>query len=495
MKINKYILEIAIFLCGAVVMIFELVGSRMLSPYLGTSIFVWTSLIGTVLGSLSIGYYWGGKIADKKSSFAGLAGIIFLASISIGVTVLFKDLILLVLLSSLTQIKITAVISSIILFSPASILLGMVSPYIAKLKLASLDSAGATIGNLYAISAGGSIGGTFLSGFYLIPNFGVNKILIILALAMLAMSILLAKEKFIRIRLVFLFILLCGLNSDNGLHYIFGKNNFMDVNTAYSRVWIYDDVDAETKRDVRYLMMNNVMNSGMFLDSDELVFDYLKYYHLAQHFNPNFKKTLMLGGAGYSFPKDFLLKYPKASIDVVEIDPMITQLAKEHFRLSDNPRLNIYHEDGRMYLNRTTEKYDVIFGDAFNSYYSIPYQLTTREATQKSYDILNDNGVVILNLISSIEGPKGEFLRAEYQTYKSIFPQVYVIPVQTVNDGYKFQNVMIVAIKSEKPVTFESSNQTLDEYLNHLWKKDIAEDMPILTDDYAPVDNYLHKAV
>lgn len=495
MKINKYILEITVFICGAVVMIFELVGSRVLAPYLGTSIFVWTSLIGIILGSLSLGYYWGGKISDQKATKSGLSEIIFYAALFMGLTVLFKDILILLLLTSLDQIKMTAVLSSIILFSPASILLGMVSPYITKLKLSSLDKAGATVGNLYAISTGGSIGGTFLAGFYLIPNFGINKILVTLAITILFISFFLAKNKWIKTKFFFLILLMLGLYSENGISYFLGKKNFVDVNTVYNRIWIYDDIDKETNREARYLMMNSVMNSGMFLDSDELLFEYLKYYHLASHFNPEFKKTLMLGGAGYAFPKDFLSKYPQSSMDVVEIDPMVTELARKHFRLENNPRLNIYHEDGRMYLNRTQEKYDVVFGDAFSSYYSIPYQLTTREATQRIYDILNDNGVVILNVVSAINGLKGEFLRAEYQTYKNIFPQVYVLPVQDVENGEEFQNVMIVALKSNKPVSWKSPNQQMAKYLEHVWQKEIADDMPILTDNYAPVDKYLNKKI
>lgn len=494
-NINKYILEVVIFVCGAVVMIFELVGSRILAPYLGTSIFVWTSLIGIVLGSLSGGYYWGGKIADKKVSFSGLSKLALVAAFFIGLTALVKDLLILILLKNLVGIKLTSIVSSIMLFAPASILLGMVSPYIAKLKLVSLDNAGKTMGNLYAISAAGSIGGTFLAGFYLIPNFGVNKILIILALSLLIISVVLAKKNFIKTKIIFLALLLSGLASDNGLTYFFQKDSFVDINTAYSRIWIYDDVDKETNQKVRYLLVNSVMNSGMFFGSDDLLFPYTKYYHLAKHFNPSFKKTLMLGGAGYSFPKDFLLKYPEASIDVVEIDPAMTQIAKEYFQLKNNPQLNIYHEDGRMFLNRTQAKYDVIFGDAFNSYYSVPYQLTTIEATKNIYNALNDEGVVILNVVSAIEGSRGEFLRAQYRTYKSVFPQVYVFPVQKSTDGNEFQNLMIVALKGEKLPTFESADKELNEYLANIWKKEIANDMPILTDDYAPVDNYLGHAI
>jgi len=241
--------------------------------------------------------------------------------------------------------------------------------------------------------------------------------------------------------------------------------------------------------------INNENHSSMFLDSDELVSEYTKYYHLAKHFNPNFKKTLMLGGAGYSYPKDFLHKYPGATIDVVEIDPKVTELAKKYFRLEESPRLTIYHEDGRVFLNKTQEKYDVIFGDAFSSHYSLPYQLTTKEAVQKKYNILNDDGMVILNLISAIEGEKGKFLRAEYATYKSLFPQVYLFPVTYSLYGNIVQNIILVALKSEKEQTLHDSDPKLDEYLLHLWKKTVDADMPILTDDFAPVDYYINKTI
>ena len=146
-------------------------------------------------------------------------------------------------------------------------------------------------------------------------------------------------------------------------------------------------------------------------------------------------------------------------------------------------------------MNRTQKKYDVIFGDAFTSHYSLPYQLTTREAVQKKYDILHDNGTVIINIISSIEGEKGKFLRAEYATYKKVFPQVYVFPVQDSHDGDEVQNVILVALKSDQQMSFHSADPTLDEYLQHLWTKEVDADVPILTDDFAPVDYYISKII
>lgn len=495
MNINKYILELTLFICGAVVMIFELVGSRVLGPYFGTSIFVWTSLIGIILGSLSFGYYFGGKISDKKPNLNSLSIIIFLAAISIGLTIFIKDFLLTYLQMHFTDIRINSVLASLILFSPASVLLGMVSPYAVKLKIENLNTSGSIVGNLYAISTAGSIIGTFLSGFYLIPQFGTNKLLLILSMTLILISLILSAKKYTKIKLSIFIIFIIGWYVVIRLNYISQANGFIDIDTIYNRIWIYNHNDSKTNKLVKIMGVNNENQSSMFLDNDELVNEYTKYYHLAKHFNPNFKKTLMFGGAGYSYPKDFLLKYPKATIDVIEIDPKVTELARTYFKLTENSRLNIYHEDGRVYLNKTQKKYDVIFGDAFSSHYSLPYQLTTKEAVQKKYDILNDNGVIIINIISAIKGEKGEFLRAEYATYKNIFPQVYLFPVQEPNNSYMVQNIILIALKNKKNPEFTNTDPELNEHLQHLWEKEIYLDLPILTDDYAPVDYYMSKAI
>jgi len=494
-EISKYVLEIAVFMCGAIVMVFELVGSRVLGPYFGTSIFIWTSLIGIILGSLSLGYYLGGKIADKQPNFKSLSLIIFLAAISIGLTVLIKDLLLVALRNNFTDIRTSSVLASLLLFLPTSVFLGMVSPFAVKLKMNNLNTSASTVGNLYAISTAGSIVGTFLSGFYLIPHFGTNKLLIILSITLIIISFMLHKKRGGKIKLSFLVILIISWFAMNEFNYMSELKGFIDIDTAYNRVWIYDHIHLGTNKMVRTMGINNENHSSMFLDSDALVNEYTEYYHLAKHFNPDFKKTLMIGGAGYSYPKNFLLRYPEATIDVVEIDPGVTELAKKYFRLEKNPRLTIYHEDGRVFLNKTQEKYDVIFGDAFSSRYSLPYQLTTKEAVIKKYNILNDDGVVILNIISAIEGEKGKFLRAEYATYKSLFPQVYLFPVADLSDPNKVQNIILIALKSEKDQTFSNDNQKINEYLQRLWKKTIDTDVPILTDDFAPVDYYINKAI
>ncbi len=489
---QKYILELIVFICGAAVMVLELVGSRTLAPYLGTSIFVWTSLIGIILGSLSLGYYLGGRISDKHPNYKIFSAVILGSAIYIFFIALFKFSFLIFLMEKISGIRAGSVIASFVLFSPPSVMLGMVSPYAVKLKIKDLSHSGSTVGNLYAISTIGSIAGTFLAGFYLIPSFGTTNIIYAIAVVLTLTSILTYAKNFAIKRLLFLLLVMIFFALQGFSRRVLAEQGYIDVDTRYSRVIIYEQ-DVEDRL-ARFMSCDTNSNSAMFLDSDELVFEYTKYYDLAAHFNPNFKKALMIGGAAYSYPKYYLQKYPKAEIDVVEIDAQLTELARQYFRLKENSRLNIFHQDGRIFLNKTDKKYDVIFGDAYRSDHSIPYQLTTIETVKRMYDILNDNGVVLINIISAIEGDRGKFLRAQYKTFNSVFPQVHLFYVRT-NNSEEAQNLMLVALKSEEKPKFINKDERLNSFLQNLWKQEIINDMPILTDNYAPVDNYIMESI
>ncbi|MEF2175720.1 MAG: fused MFS/spermidine synthase [Candidatus Absconditabacteria bacterium] len=487
----KYLLEFVVFSCGAIVMIFELAGSRVLGPYFGSSIFVWSSLIGIVLLSLSIGYYYGGQEADKRASISRLSSIVFLSGILILVMLVGKEYVLKFFLDFFVDIKYGVLFSVIVLFLPASIFLGMVTPFAFKLKLQNIEDSGKTAGSLYAMSTFGSIFGTFLCGFYLIPTFGTNNILLFISAVLILLSIMIGGKVYLKTKI---FVLLWIVLVYFYLRYNSQVANYLDFDTQYSRVFIYNYVDSKTGKDARVMGINNENHSSMFLDSDELVNEYTKYYSLIEHFTPGFRNVLMIGGAGYSFPKYFLQKYENAKIKVVEIDPKITQLATKYFRLEPNKNLEIIHQDGRVYLNKSQEKFDAILGDAFTSKYSVPYQLTTLQAVQKQYDMLNDNGVVVLNIISGFQGPKSLFLQAEYSTFKKVFPQVYLFQVREESE-YNLQNAILVALKSKEKVTLTNTDVKLQQLLNRYRTGTIENSNNILTDDFAPVDNYIQKAL
>jgi len=217
-----------------------------------------------------------------------------------------------------------------------------------------------------------------------------------------------------------------------------------------NRIFIYPSIEAQTGRSLLIMATHpKAVQSAMYPDDPiALAVDYTQYYQLFAHFKPDFKRVLMIGGGGYSFPKFALSRYPGIHIDVMEIDPEVTALAGKFFALRDDSRLSIFHEDARSFLNAQGKKYDVILGDAFSSHYSIPFHLSTVEAVQRMHDALVDDGVALVNILAAIDGKDGRFLRAEYATFKTVFSQVYLFPVADPRDSQKWQNVMLVALKA-----------------------------------------------
>ena len=190
----------------------------------------------------------------------------------------------------------------------------------------------------------------------------------------------------------------------------------------------------------------------------------------------------MIGGAAYTYPEYFLEKFKDKQIDVVEIDSKMTKLAQEYFGLdTSNERLKIYHEDGRRYLNTTQNKYDCILLDAFKGL-NIPFQLTTKEALESAKKDLTNNGIVITNIVSALEGKKTNFIKSEYATYKEVFKNVKIFKVQNglVTDD-EVQNIIIVAYDGDS-----IENEEIAEKYQNLLNNEITEYQTykkILTDD------------
>lgn len=492
---KKSILEVTVFTCGALVMIFEIIGSRILSPFIGASTYIWTSLIGVILASLSIGYWFGGRLADKNPDVKILASVIFIAGGLISLTVLIKDVLLSMIAGATMMIELKALIAALLLFAPASICLGFVTPFAVRLKMTTVEETGRTVGRLYALSTIGSIVGTFTAGFFLIPFLGSIRTLYLIAGSLILLSLLLVPLAISKINIAVITFFIFGVAASEGGAYILRTNNGVyDIDTEYSRVQVFETKDPNTARPIRALATDPYfVQSAMFLDSDELVLEYGKYYHLIRHYNPGFSNTLIIGGAGYSFPREYLRSYPQARIDVVEIDPQMTQIARDHFRMTDDARMQIFHEDGRMYINRTeTGRYDAILMDAFGSLFSVPHHLTTIEAVTQFHRILSNDGVIVFNLGAAITGPGSGFLQAELATYKKVFPEVHLYKVNVAYPDERLQNLIIVASKSANIV--ESKDTQIAALLAHRYEKPTPLTLSYLTDDLAPVEYYNSNA-
>ena len=497
---KKYFPVAIVFFAGMATMIFEVVGARVLGPYFGTSIFVWTSLIGVIMGSLSLGYWFGGKFSVRRAKLHHLAFMLSLSAVFVLLTATLHPWVLERTVKYIYDFKLRTVFSTVILFAPASVLFGMILPYTFKIIMDNLRTTGETVGKLYMFSTVGSILGTLLSGFLLVPVFGFSNTLFSLSIALLLMSTLLLTKKNhvkflpIPVRIAFLAGFFWYQQKHKELSYI-------DKDTQYNRVLIYDSEDEATGRPIKVLRVNDENSSAMYTDKDEgLVFEVLRYYRLVEYFVPDFKSTLMIGGSGYAFPKDYLKRYRHAQMDVVEIDPGLTKLAKLYFNLPEDERLSIYHEDGRTYLNKNKRMYDAIFMDAYKSMLTIPFQLTTKEAVEKIYESLNTRGAVFANVISSLDPETNAFLRAELATYESVFPRVMLFAVQYPHpdktEKTYFQNLMLVGLKSPLSLALpDSIPDELKKYLSRQIDLKTIGAGEVLTDEFAPVEYYASKVL
>lgn len=502
----RFALELAVFVCGALVMTYEIIGSRIISPFIGTSTYVWTSLIGVILAALSLGYWLGGRLADRKPDVKILASAIFLAGGAVSVTILIKDPVLSMIGSASFGLELKSLVAAVILFAPASVLLGFVTPYSVKLRTLSLEDSGKTVGRLYALSTVGSIVGTFAAGFVLIPFVGSTRTLYLISALLFGVSVMLAPFAFTRANFAILTVFVLGTaGGELSSYYMRRASGLVDVDTQYSRVQIYNSKDENTGRPFRAIATDPFFaQSSIYLDDGSPVFEYVKYFDLIDHYKPDHKNTLMIGGAGYTIPREYLRKNPEARMDVVEIDPAMTELAREYFNLKDDPRLTIFHEDGRVFLNRSeTSKYDAVFVDAFGTLFSIPYQLTTVEAVRHIHRVLKDDGIVIVNIGSALTGPASKFLQAEYATYKSVFPTVHLFKARREREDDELQNIVLIAVRtasdSDRVLPLRELNEishkpSLTSLLANRYTGPI-EPRPILTDELAPVEYYNSTAL
>jgi predicted membrane-bound spermidine synthase len=488
---QRYALEVAVFVCGALVMIFEINGSRILAPYLGTSTFIWTSLIGVILAALSTGYWFGGTIADRSSKVTVLASVIFLAGGLVSLTTLTKEVILGTIASFSLGLELKALLGSLFLFAPPSVAFGFVLPFAVKLRLHSVENSGSTVGRLYALSTIGSIFGTFLAGFFLLPWIGSVRTMYLIAGSLFAVSLLLAPLAIRPLNFSSLIVFVFAVVGTESINYIrWSQFHVFSVDTEYSHLTVFQPDDPKTRRKLQ-AMANDpfFVQSAVFLDSDDLVFEYNRYFHLASYYKPDLKRSLMIGGAAYSFPRDYLRKYPDETIDVVEIDQGMTRLAREYFRLRDDPRMSIYHMDARVFLNQAVPAhYDAILMDAFGTLFSVPYHLTTVEAARDLHRALTDDGVLVANIGAAISGEANQFLWAELATWKSVFADVKLFKVNFQRDDSELQNIIVVALKQSNGNGGSAEN--FAELLSHEIPDRGVTVLPILTDDLAPVEYY-----
>ena len=485
---KKYSLEITVFLSGALTMMLELIAARVLSPYVGSSNLIWTTIIGIMLTSMSIGYWFGGKMADKnkENDIKILSNYLLISAIATSIIPILEVVFIDVLSQLSSNLILVAIICATVTFGIPSFLLATVSPIAVKIKNNNMDHIGATSGKISSLSTIGSIFGTFFAGFILIPNLGVRNIILGCSILLWILSVYLfnKKDKKYYILMIVELLVIIGLNVLGG--YLFKIENpeiTRDVDSEYSRIWVTNlNVEENT---YKTLQVDTGLESYINQETGEMGATYLYYYDLFEYYNKEANDALMIGGAAYTYPMHYLKKYENKTIDVVEIDEKMTQIAEEEFGLDkNNPNLGLITQDGRSYLNYNEKKYDTVFIDAFKGL-NAPFELTTYKAMQKVYNSLDENGTVITNIISAIEGDDADFIKYEYSTYKAIFDDVKVFQVNPNHSDDEEQNLILVGIKGNGNINTDKEEEYGELLSNEI--KDFTSDKPIITDDYAPI--------
>jgi len=413
------IVYVVAFITGAIVMSFEMLGSRYLGPFFGSGIFTWASLISTVLAALCVGYFLGGAIADRHPSVIVLAGIVAVGSIYLVVLPTFAQPVLQFFVWSIDDIKLGSLLSALaIMFFPVA-LLGTYSPFAIRLLLPSRANSGLVSGTVYGVSTAGSILGTLGTTFYLIPLIGSRAITFTLGISGLVASVLLLAGSRAggRTRLGALVALVATSllsmpASPLSAEELFDPQIRADLlkhkdgliahtETAYNDIFV-SKVKTLLKMSFQWKGWYFYESAVNLVDGDDLPMLYARVVGLAAVYPQDIKRVLVLGLGGGAVPLYLARFLPDATVDSVEVDPGVIEAAKKYFGLRETERFHLIESDGRIYLNRHSEKYDIIVLDAFSGSY-IPFHMMTKEFYQLVRDHLAPHGVVAINILPSVK--------------------------------------------------------------------------------------------
>ena len=484
-----FMLYAVCFVAGMFVMTLEMLGFRLLAPYFGYSIYIWGSLIGIIMLALSCGYIIGGSVADRYPYPSILFGMILFAGLLTAIISFFYRSILL-FCQNLGLIP-GSIAATILLFAGPLIFLSSVSPFLIRL-LAKENKVGTTAGRIYSLSTVGSIFGTFLASFWLIPSLGSHKTLIITVISLVligAGGLAFSRMKFAIFGLILLPVIW----------------NFPDPpyekNTVYVKESAYNHIEVARIGDGLCLKPQNHYCHSYYHPGRIMTRAYWDYYCLGPLITQNAKDALILGmGAGTSV-RQFLHFWKDLQIDAVEIDPLIAQVATEMFDLPrDHDNLNVIIDDARVFLQtRADKRYDIIEVDVFQGALFIPFYLATQEFFSLCSKRLKTGGMMIMNVNTLKNWNEGQVENATLfgsigNTISEIFPSVFYVKL-------KGTNVILLAFKEH--MTLESltrlmrkanagsleMRRLLSYSLKGVRTYEIQENSPILTDDHSPLDN------
>ncbi len=504
-KGQRAFLTLAVFVAGMTTMAVEMSAARLLDPYFGNSLIVWANLIGLILVYLSVGYYLGGRIADRSPHPATFYSIIGAAAILVGLVPFAARPVLSLSVRGFAAYDVGLLAGSLLgvllLFAAPVILLGFVSPFAVRLAVQDVGSSGHAAGRMYAVSTLGSIVGTFAPVLVFIPAIGTRRTFWLFSLALLAVAI--AGLALARSRRAWAYaacgvVLLAAIvaiptgvvKASEGLIY--------ETESAYNYIQVVrwgDDI---------YLRLNEGQGvHSVYNPREELTGEVWDYFLVAPLFNaPPFAPSqvsslCLIGLAAGTVSKQYALVYGGLPMDGVEIDPEIVRVGREFFAMTE-PNLRVIVQDGRYFLRNSPRVYSVVAVDAYRPPY-IPFHLTTREFFQEVLAHLTDDGVAAVN----VGRAPGDYslVNAIAQTMRTVFPSVYVLDTPD-RDGSLASCLVVATRQPTTPDNFRVNAAHLtdarlravsERVLPLMWE--VTEARAVFTDDRAPVEQIVHGII
>jgi spermidine synthase len=490
-----------VFLASFSMLVIEIVAGRILAPSVGVSLYTWTSIVGVVLAGISVGAYLGGVIVDRYPRLSTLGWILLLSGLGafsippltrwMGGAYFQTGFMVRVLL-----------IAAILFFIP-SCLLGMVLPAVVKLRLGTVEKAGSVVGKICAFSTLGSILGAFATGFFLISWMGTRNLLFTTGVLLLVAPFF--GGFFVPRRRIAAFLLLLPFLwplHRYGFNPVIDDGTLLFKESNYYTIQLKGNPGSDKGRLITLYLDHLTHSCSDPIDPLHLQYRYIQSYKELVRWQASKResfKTLFIGGGGYTFPRFIEATYPNAEIDVVEIDPVVTQVSLRYLGVSRTSRIQTFNEDARWFvINRKEEgRYDFIFEDAFNDL-SIPYHLTTKEFAMELKRLLKQDGLLLTNVIDRFE--KGSFLPSYVLTLEEVFGKgnVHLVTLRPSQDYMGVTNRIVVASPQRLDIEDLTNNLSRieeSERLSHIMPREQLQnyltlfDPMVLTDDYVPVDN------
>lgn len=483
---KRPLLYTVVAVSGAAVLAVEILGTRVLGPFYGVGLFLWSALISVTLMALSLGYWLGGRWADRGPSATRMCVLLVVAGAWVFLVPILKDPALAA--TERWGLRAAVLATTIILFAPPLVFLGMVSPYAIKLRAHSLAEVGRSAGDLYAISTVASVVSALATGFYLIPHVGVSRLLFAIAAVLVATGVggMVSARRPAAGSAVLVLLVAAGIVLAAALP---GASADPQAGLLYIDQSPYAEIRVLDYHEGRYLLIDGGVHSIVDAGTWTSQFPYTDVIEIAKHLHHDAGSMLLVGLGAGSVAKDFARDGWK--VDAVEIDPKVIDVARRFFGLEPGDA-TVYRMDGRRFLARRARPaaYDVIVMDAFGSS-SIPFHLVTREAFSLARSRLRPGGTLVVNVEAL--GWHDPIVQAVGATLAGVFAHVRAFPI--AEPPNRLGNVIIMATDTgfelDHPIERPLDRFSRQYNVAHAWDNafDVtAADGATLTDDLNPVD-------